>query len=494
MGTSHEMPQCRPRLYVYRLPDSYRDPSDAGMPADGVGNPLRLRSAGLDASVWDSGQYSLASLVHERALSWRCRTHDPAEADLFFVPAFKPRLGASQGCAEPGTSSPRGLVSRLRIPLPNGSRLDGRGEGRGFAGGAASAPAGHPLTTLEARGGADHIFLNPRSGMTWERFPYCELALGSPALGAALYLAMEQAPRNNSWVYPEGYCGQVCVDAYRPQLLSEGWYWSVPWTSTVHLDTRANPTPPWAAMNERKILVAAHFGTRHQPVLPKPTLQLRERLIEQCKAAGSSSRCHYSLPRSPATTAQLYWEATFCLQPGGDTITRKAIVDALLLGCIPVLFHKGQAAQWGWHWGSWVHSATITLNQSAVRHGKLNVIDHLASLPAPKVEAMRQAIRRHAHRMHYSAVDTGALALGLKGWATPDAFEVILEGAWRIARDNRLQALGRTLQRSRKGGHDVTQRRHKLAAAVGSEDDSGGDLDGTFVSEVQEKEQRRLRS
>lgn len=458
------------------------------MPVDGVGHPLRLRTAGLDASVWDSEQYSLASLVHERAQSWRCRTHDPAEADLFFVPAFKPRLGTSQACAEPGSGSPRGLVSRLRIPLPNGSRPEGRGSG--LAG--SFSPAG--LTTLEARGGADHIFLNPRSGMSWERFPYCELALGSPALGAALYLAMEQAPRNGSWVYPEGYCGQVCVDAYRPQLLSEGWYWSVPWTSTVHLDTRANPTPPWAAMNARTVLVAAHFGTRHQPVLPKPTLQLRERLIEQCKAAGSSARCHYSLPRSPAATAQLYWDATFCLQPGGDTITRKAIVDALLLGCIPVLFHRGQAAQWGWHWGSWVHSATLTLNQSAVRHGKLNVIDHLASLPAAKVDAMRDAIRRHAHRMHYSAVDTAALPLGLKGWATPDAFEVILEGAWRMARDNRLQTLGRGLQKSRKGGHDVSQRRHKLAAAVGSEDDSGGDLDGSFVSGVDIKEKdSRLR-
>lgn len=459
------MAACRPRLFVYRLPEGYRDPSDAtnGMPADAVGRPLRIGREGLERSLWSSEQYSIASLIYQRALAWRCRVHDPALADLFFVPAFKPRLGATQSCAEGAATNHRALIQRLRLELPN-----------------TSMPQSHPfptVTTLEARGGADHIILNPRSGMSWERFPFCELALGSPSFGAALYLAMEQAPRNGTWVYPEGYCGQVCVDKYYPQLVPEPWYWSIPWTSTVHLDTQSAQTPPWAdTRSQRRHLVAAHFGTEHKPVLPKPTLQLRQRLISQCKA--QPSRCSYSLPRSPERTALLHWESTFCLQPGGDTITRKGIVDALLLGCIPVLFHGGQAAQWGWHWGAWVKSATITLNQSAVRHGALNVIDHLASLPSSKVHSLRQTIRRHAHRMHYAAVDTSVLPAALKGWASPDAFEVTLEGAWRIARDAKLQKLGAHLQRSRKGNGEVSQRRRMLAASVGSEDDSGGDLDG----------------
>ena len=191
------------------------------------------------------------------------------------------------------------------------------------------------------------------------------------------------------------------------------------------------------------------------------------------------TRCTHALPRSPERVAQHYWDATFCLQPGGDTITRKGIVDAILLGCIPVLFHQGQGAQWGWHWGGWFETATLTLNQSAVRHGQLNVIDELAAIPTAKVLAMRRAIRKHAHRMQYSAVDTAALPSGLRGWASPDAFEVILEGAWRVSRDTRLQHLGRQLQHSRKGGSEVQQRRTRLAAAVRSEDDSGGDLDGS---------------
>ena len=464
---------CRPRLYVYRVPEVYRDPN-GGVPPDGLGQPLRMRgSNGVEVpSLWDAEQYTIASLIHERALGYRCRTHDVATADLFFVPAFKSRLAGTQACKD--GSDRRALVERLRLWLPNGSWP-------------ASWASPQAPTTLEARGGADHIFINPRNGMSYERSPYCELTLGSPSLGAATYLAMEQGPRNGSrWVYPEGYCGKVCVAAYQPQLLPEPWYWSVPWTSTVHLDLHAGRTPPWASTHSRPILVSAHFATFHRPVLPKPTLQLRTKLIAQCMDAGLP-HCSHSLPSTAASgrsdTARLYWDSTFCLQPGGDSISRKGMVDALLLGCIPVLFHEGQLHQWPWHWGPWVRQATVFLNQSAVRHDDLDAVQYLARIPTAKVHAMQVAIRKHAHRVHYSAVDTAVLPSGLRGWTSPDAFEVILEGAWRLARDARLQTLGRQYQHrtsassGRTSFNAIIARRTKLASALASEDDSGGALD-----------------
>jgi hypothetical protein len=73
------------------------------------------------------------------------------------------------------------------------------------------------------------------------------------------------------------------------------------------------------------------------------------------------------------------------------------------------------------------------------------------------------------------------LPSGLRGWATPDAFEVVLEGAWRLARDTKLQSLGRYTQRTRTGVSVLTQRRHKLASNLGSEDDSGGELDALIL-------------
>jgi hypothetical protein len=39
----------------------------------------------------------------------------------------------------------------------------------------------------------------------------------------------------------------------------------------------------------------------------------------------------------------LYGLSTFCIQPPGDTPSRKAVVDALLAGCIPVVVGRGDS-------------------------------------------------------------------------------------------------------------------------------------------------------
>ena len=483
--------ECRPRLYVYRLPEAYRDPTEStnNMPADGIGPPLHIQQH-IGMPLWNTEQYSLASLVHERGLAYRCRTHDPAEADLFLVPAYRGRMTSTVPCAEAPGSRLK-LLQRIQIPLHgrNASSTSNSGTTSGttttttISTDVASrrlsralrsgTDAVRPLTTLDARGGADHIILNPRNGEPWDKTPFCELMLSAPQLGAAQYLSMEAHPHNASWVYPEAYCGKVCVPAYRPQLLSEHWYWSVPWPSMVHLDVTTSRLP-WESTHARANLVAAHFNTKHSPILPKPTLYLRDALLEQCRA--QPARCRASRPYGdrPEDTALLYWQSTFCLQPGGDTVSRKGIVDALLLGCIPVLFHEGQVAQWPWHWGHWVRSATVLLNQSAVRKRELDAIGALAAIPAARIEAMRVSLREHAHSLQYSAVDTSLLPPRLRRQAAPDAFDVIVDGAWRVSRDRKLQALGRTLQRHKKGQAEAAQRRWALQ--MGAEvDEQGGD-------------------
>jgi hypothetical protein len=108
--------------------------------------------------------------------------------------------------------------------------------------------------------------------------------------------------------------------------------------------------------------------------------------------------------------------ATFCLQPGGDTPSRKAMVDSLLLGCIPVLFSPVQLHLWPWHWDT-AHTA-VYVDGDAILNGSVSVIDALASVPPARVRAVQAAIEATAYRMQYSAVEVPGRV---------DAFDVTIE-------------------------------------------------------------------
>ena len=169
----------------------------------------------------------------------------------------------------------------------------------------------------------------------------------------------------------------------------------------------------------------------------------------------------------------LYYAATFCLQPIGDTISRKGMVDALLLGCIPVLFHRGQQQQWGWFWGSWVTDATVLFNMTAVIDGTVDVVHQLRGISPARVTAMRETISRHAHALQWSsrfpacrgcatpnAHDYGSAnrqpseSTLRRGWAESgaaleaegDAFDVTMRAAWELSLRKATQQHGRSVQ------------------------------------------------
>ena len=119
--------------------------------------------------------YGLADLFYSRALSYRCRTFDAAQADLFFVPAFTQDIDSSSNCAE----APGALLRRLQaVRVGN-------------------------VSALERRGGTDHVLLNPRPGGHFESTVSCELdPLRSLWLGKPTLLSMVQAVgASTPWPY-----------------------------------------------------------------------------------------------------------------------------------------------------------------------------------------------------------------------------------------------------------------------------------------------------
>uniref|UniRef100_J3N365 Exostosin GT47 domain-containing protein n=1 Tax=Oryza brachyantha TaxID=4533 RepID=J3N365_ORYBR len=88
---------------------------------------------------------------------------------------------------------------------------------------------------------------------------------------------------------------------------------------------------------------------------PGSARSIRGELIAQCRASsvcslmecadGPKNKCG-----SAASYMKIFQSSTFCLQPQGDSYTRKSAFDSMLAGCIPVFFHPGTAyVQYTWH-------------------------------------------------------------------------------------------------------------------------------------------------
>ena len=451
---------CRPLLYLYELPRFYQWQHDNPLVrGEEYGVSLRWQRhapfPGLPPSVrlYTSIVYGTGAALYGRARLHPCRTRDPALADLFFIPAFSGRLPAQRSiCAEP---LPKRLPQQRRGNCSTNvlfDRLD-----------AVVANAATGTSYLRRHHGIDHMLPSGHQGLgLMGAWPFFELHINDRRLGRTVRIMTEEdVPSIQNW------------PAKRRVPPS---YKSVPWSSAVHVPAT---TPwselPWRQAHQRRVLIGGAFGFEgHSKVLTHP---LRSALRRSCVAAPASTCTHINLrpqltdkhanrslgTHATSQIAALYFNSTFCLQPLGDGPTRAGIVDALLLGCIPVLFHPAQLAQWPRHWGGWARNATVLLDAERFKDpaprkpasretspgGALpppeDVVAVLAAISAERVEGMRRTIRTFAHCMHY--FDLHGLPAALRApppdgshakWSAvgdePDAFDIAVRAMWTKAR------------------------------------------------------------
>ncbi|KAF3456648.1 hypothetical protein FNV43_RR01302 [Rhamnella rubrinervis] len=90
---------------------------------------------------------------------------------------------------------------------------------------------------------------------------------------------------------------------------------------------------------------------------PRPELEnsIRGKIINQCQASRGCKfiDCSANYGKncdSSVNLMKVFQSSVYCLQPPGDSYTRRSIFDSILAGCIPVFFHPGTAySQYLWH-------------------------------------------------------------------------------------------------------------------------------------------------
>ncbi|KAH9607153.1 hypothetical protein KSS87_005078 [Heliosperma pusillum] len=125
-------------------------------------------------------------------------------------------------------------------------------------------------------------------------------------------------------------------------------------------------------------------------------------------------------------------EASFCLQPPGETPARRSTFDGMIAGCIPVFFEDQSAkTQFQWHlppaeFGEF--SVTI-LKEDVVFKG-LKIVDVLMGIPKSEVRRMREKVMEMIPKVMYRKHGS---SLGLR--TKKDAFDIAIEGTLQRIKD-----------------------------------------------------------
>ncbi|CAL0309798.1 unnamed protein product [Lupinus luteus] len=153
---------------------------------------------------------------------------------------------------------------------------------------------------------------------------------------------------------------------------------------------------------ERKWLFS--FAGAPRPDNPK---SIRGNLIEQCRRSkvGKLLECDFgeSKCHSPSSIMQMFQSSLFCLQPQGDSYTRRSAFDSMLAGCIPVFFHPGSAyTQYTWHLPKNYTKYSVFIPEDDIRKRNVSIEERLRQISMEQVKIMREEVISLIPRLVYA--------------------------------------------------------------------------------------------
>ncbi|KAG6504546.1 hypothetical protein ZIOFF_036880 [Zingiber officinale] len=296
-----------------------------------------------------TSQFALEFIFHDRMRRYECLTGDPARAAAFFVPFYAgvellPHLW--------GTNT----TVRDAVALDLVRWLRARPE-------------------WAAMGGRDHFMVAGRITWDFRRQSEEDGDWGSklfwlPELQNMTTLLIESSPWQENDVaipYPT---------YFHPSTAGE----LAAWQNRVRHQKR-----PWL------------FSFAGAP-RPNNTDIARDVIIQQCRASPlcklldcAGDNAHECF--SPRRITELFSSSVFCLQPLGDSYTRRSAFDAMVGGCIPVFFHPGSAyVQYVWHLPRDFRNYSVFIPMEELKPGNGAIERTLSRISPEQASAMREAV------------------------------------------------------------------------------------------------------
>nr|XP_043625250.1 xyloglucan-specific galacturonosyltransferase 1-like [Erigeron canadensis] len=292
-------------------------------------------------------QYSLELIFHSRVLNHPCRVYDENQAKLFYVPYYGGldilRWHFKNVSGEVKDTLAFELVNWLEMQKPWDKNL-----------------------------GKDHVFVLGKISWDFRRKDYTSWGtkfLELDEMKNPIKLMIERQP----WEIND--IGIPHPTHFHPKSDDDirAWQRKIISSNRRSLISFAGAARPGAQDSIRSILIDQCTSTTE----------------EQCKFFD----CKSGLCDEPQSLVGLFTESEFCLQPPGDSPTRKSVFDSLVAGCIPVLFDPFTAYyQYPWHLPEDRGKYSIFIDQEEVRKMKVNVVKELMKVTRKERDDMRRYI------------------------------------------------------------------------------------------------------
>ncbi|TVU30467.1 hypothetical protein EJB05_22092, partial [Eragrostis curvula] len=391
-------------IYMYDMPPRFNDDLVRGcsklspwtdlcwvVANCGMGTPLNDQGGFLQARGWyATDQFMLDIISHCRMKRYECLTGDASRAAALYVPFY--------AALDAGRYFFNSTSARDALPLDFADWLARRPE-------------------WQATGGRDHFMVAGRTSWDYRRKADVDEEWGNkllnlPVMQNMTALILEETSKTSRNTIP------------------------IPYPTYFHPETAAD-VAAWQEKvrgAERKWLFSFVGGAR-----PPSSHTVRAEIIQQCDA---SSRCEHADCGSgacswPSGVMRVFQSSDFCLEPSGDTPTRRSTFDSIMAGCIPVFFQPDSAyTQYTLHLPKDPDSWSVLIMHTDITGRNVSIEETLSKIPPEKVKAMREEVIRLIPKVVYA--DPRSSRVDFK-----DAFDVALEAVFdRVAKRRQGAATG----------------------------------------------------
>jgi len=313
-----------------------------------VGPETEAEAAG--SSWFATNQFMAEVIFHERMRRYRCLTRHPSKATAFYVPFYA-------GFDMSTHTRDHNVMARDRAGIELVEFLRSK-------------------TQWKKRGGRDHFMVMGR--IAWD------------------FVREQESP--NAWgnkllLLPEVKNMSSLVIEAHPWHKNQH---AIPYPSYFHPRRRSEIERWQKRMKSKRRQILFSFAGAPRPGLDKASI--RGHIFKQCSSSPrcKTLRCQQgpSICHNPDEVMRLFTDSVFCLQPQGDSFTRRSIFDSMLAGCIPVFFTEHSAyTQYKWHLPQNRSSYSVYIPEESVQGaGNLSIERHLLSLSGDHVKNMQREV------------------------------------------------------------------------------------------------------